>query len=394
MNPAEAVQIKEEEPTELSGNWESITSSQMEAINYSPDSSILLIRFKGGAVYRYCGVPESMVASFREAESKGTFFGKNIKNTFRGVSIAPKREAEIIPLETVQLSLPKLEEEVLSIVDQAKAIKISTQEDKVQAIDFCRGRKSVLDSFIEWFAPIKNASWAAHKKNTEKEKSIVEPNELAISIVKKKILEFDDEQERKARVERERLRQEEEAKERARREREDAERKERQRIEDEERAIEDARLKAEREKFEAEKRAQADALARAGKAQEAERVSKLAAAQAQLDKIMAENKRLTDETTRLEAERQALERMSAPIIVQLPEIATEHTEGQTNAYAWIAEVKDIRAFCRGIAEGKTPVDTITINQRKINALAKTWKGATGDHHPGLTAKEDKSIRIK
>jgi hypothetical protein len=396
MNTAEAVQTKEEEPFELSGRWESITSSQMEAINYSPDSSILLIRFKGGSVYRYDGVPEAIVSSFREAASKGTFFGKNIKQSFpyRKIDMGQTALAEIIPVDAIQLSLPKLEEEVLVIVEQAKAIKIATQEDKVHAIDFCRVRKSVLDSFIEWFAPIKKASWDAHKQNTEKEKSIVQPNELAISIVKKKILEFDDEQERRARVERERIRQEEELKERARREREEAERKERQRIEDEKRAIEDARLKAEREKLEADKKAQADALARAGRVQEAERVAKLAAAQAQLDKIMAENKRITDENARLESERQALERMSAPIIVHVQEIEAEHTEGQTNAYAWIAEVKDIRAFCRGIAEGKTPIDTITINQRKINALAKTWKGATGDYHPGLTAKEDKSIRIK
>ncbi|MHB8371035.1 MAG: hypothetical protein ACYDBP_15360 [Leptospirales bacterium] len=309
----------------------------------------------------------------------------------------PESMEEIVKFEEVkssQIELSKLEKEVQGIVDYAKALPVTCKEEAEIAVGFIRQRKSVLDAFVEWFAPIKKASWDAHKKNTEKEKSIIDPNQAAIDIVKSKLKAFDDEQERIAREERERIRREEEAKERARREREEAERKERQRIEDEKRAIEDARLKAEREKLEADKKAQADALARAGRVQEAERVAKLAAAQAQLDKIMAENKRITDENARLESERQALERMSAPIIVHVQEIEAEHTEGQTNAYAWIAEVKDIRAFCRGIAEGKTPIDTITINQRKINALAKTWKGATGDYHPGLTAKEDKSIRIK
>ncbi len=316
----------------------------------------------------------------------------------KNIDIVSQSGVEIVDLplapEPVKIELPKLEAEVLTLVDQANAMQVTTQEEANAASAWLSHRKSVLSAFLEWFAPIKEATWAAHKKNTEKEKSIKDPNEKAIEIVRGKLAAFEAEKLRKAEEEAERIRLEAVKAEQARREKEEAERKERQRIEDEARAKEEARIKAEREKLEAEKKAQADALAKAGMEAEAERIRKETAAKIELQKLLDEQKRLKEENERLEAERLAKEALEAPVYVPDPVVVVEKTEGVTGAVAWKAEVVDIRAFCRGIAEGKTPPDVITVNQRKLDALAKTWKGRTGEHHPGVRAFEDKTIRTK
>ena len=378
--------------TEKSTEWESVTSSQLSAIKYLPETETLFIRFSTGAIYQY-QIPPDVVNALRKSNSKGSFFGKEIKNSYRGKLISPPTPlAEIVSPEPVKIEMTKLEAEALTLIDQANALVVSTKEEAENALAFVRHRKSILSAFVEWFAPIKKASWDAHKKNTEKEKSIVDPNEKAISIVNAKILAFDEEQKRLARLEAERIRKEEEEKERKRREKEEEDRKERQRIEDEARAKEEARIKAEREVLEAEKKAQADALAKAGMEAEAERIRKAAAAQAELDALMAENRRIKEENDRLEEERRAKEALEAPIYIPEPVVIEEKIEGLVIPKAWKAEVIDIRALCRGIADGKTPPDVISINQAKLNALAKTWKERTGDHHPGVRAYEDRSVR--
>lgn len=59
-------------------------SSQITAIGYDAQSQTLVIRFKSnGAVYHYFDVPPATWEGFKAAESKGRFFGKNIKSVFR-----------------------------------------------------------------------------------------------------------------------------------------------------------------------------------------------------------------------------------------------------------------------------------------------------------------------
>lgn len=376
--------------------WEKVESSQLDAIHYAPSVKRLFIRFKGGGVYEYAGVPEMVVDAFRQSQSKGTFFGKQIKNAYQTKKIAvpaPAFETEIVPLEAVKPDLPKLEAEALTLIDLANSITVSNKEEAEIAVKFVQHRQSVLSAFVEWFAPIKKASWDAHKRNTEKEGSIKDPNELAIKIVKQKLLDYEAEQARIALAETNRIRAEEEARERARREKEEADRRARQKLEDEARAKEESRIRVEREKLEAEKKAQADALAKAGKEAEAENIRKRAAAEAEIQKLLDEGRRLKEENERLEEERHAQELLTAPIHVVACRIQPDKIEGLTMAYPWKAEVVDIRALCRGIAEGKTPADVISVKQSKLDALAKTWKESTGDHYPGIRGKEDRSVRI-
>ena len=413
---AEVLTHTDQEVIDIDADWEPMLSNgkpshELEAIKFFAGELLLYVRFPGGSIYRYENIPSELIENLRTSESKGSFFIKAIKNggfsykKIRDKSAPPPVEiisqsgvdAIDIPLideAPVKIELPKLEKEVLTIIDQAKTLQVTNKEEAGIAVAFIRHRRSVLDAFVEWFAPIKKASWEAHKKNTEKEKSIKEPNEEAIRIVKGKIQSYEDEKARLAEIERQRIRKEEEEKERARRAQEEAERRERQRIEDEARAKEEARLKAEREKFEAEKLEQARLLEEAGKKEQAERVLREAAAKAELQKLIDENRRLKEETEKAEKERLAQEALEAPIYIHDPILEVEKIDGLVIPKAWKAEVYDIRALCRGIADGKTPSDVISVNQSKINGLAKTWKEKTGDYHPGLKAYEDKSVRTK
>ena len=61
-----------------------VVSSQLAMIGYDPEVQTLAVAFpKGrssvGSVYLYFGVPKTCFDAFLAAESKGTYFGENIK---------------------------------------------------------------------------------------------------------------------------------------------------------------------------------------------------------------------------------------------------------------------------------------------------------------------------
>lgn len=62
-------------------------SSQIEAFGYDSSTEILAIRFPGrgatpGTVYHYAGVPADVFHQMVAAESKGKFFGSNIRGRY------------------------------------------------------------------------------------------------------------------------------------------------------------------------------------------------------------------------------------------------------------------------------------------------------------------------
>lgn len=64
-----------------------VESSQISAVGYDTNSRTLAVQFPGrgatpGSVYHYSNVPPEVFAEFQAAESKGTFFGKNIRGKF------------------------------------------------------------------------------------------------------------------------------------------------------------------------------------------------------------------------------------------------------------------------------------------------------------------------
>ena len=50
------------------------------------------IEFHSGAIYRYLGVPEDVFRRLLAAESKGRFFGANIRDKFRSERVKPRNQ--------------------------------------------------------------------------------------------------------------------------------------------------------------------------------------------------------------------------------------------------------------------------------------------------------------
>lgn len=63
-------------------NYIPCDSSQIEAIGFDADSGTLGVRFTGGSTYHYLDVPDQVASDFAAAESKGKFFGANIKGRY------------------------------------------------------------------------------------------------------------------------------------------------------------------------------------------------------------------------------------------------------------------------------------------------------------------------
>lgn len=59
-----------------------VQSSNILAIGYDEDKSILVIEFKDGSAYEYYDVPESLYYDFEAAPSHGRFAHNNIYKVF------------------------------------------------------------------------------------------------------------------------------------------------------------------------------------------------------------------------------------------------------------------------------------------------------------------------
>lgn len=70
-------------------NLITVASSTIKAIGYQEETehmkSRLTVIFNNGARYAYEGVPRDLWDRFRDAESVGRFFVKEIKSVFKGV---------------------------------------------------------------------------------------------------------------------------------------------------------------------------------------------------------------------------------------------------------------------------------------------------------------------
>ena len=62
---------------------EPVESSVLTSVGYNARARLLEIEFHSGAIYRYLDVPEEIYRRLLAAESKGHFFGANIRDKFR-----------------------------------------------------------------------------------------------------------------------------------------------------------------------------------------------------------------------------------------------------------------------------------------------------------------------
>lgn len=63
--------------------WTAVESSALQAAAYAEHQALLYLLFRSGEVYRYFDVPGWQYQEFLAADSKGRYFGRNIRGRFR-----------------------------------------------------------------------------------------------------------------------------------------------------------------------------------------------------------------------------------------------------------------------------------------------------------------------
>lgn len=64
-----------------------VQSSNLQDVGYDADSGVLEVTFKSGRRYAYHGVSPTLFHAFMAAESKGSFFAREIRGKFEGVAV-------------------------------------------------------------------------------------------------------------------------------------------------------------------------------------------------------------------------------------------------------------------------------------------------------------------
>ena len=70
-----------------------VDSSVLQAAAYLARRRWLYLRFQSGEIYRYFDFPAQQYRDFLAAESKGTYFGKYIRNHFKYERLPQSRHA-------------------------------------------------------------------------------------------------------------------------------------------------------------------------------------------------------------------------------------------------------------------------------------------------------------
>ena len=207
--------------------------------------------------------------------------------------------------------------EVLSVPDRANLIIVKDQVSLTAANQVFLDIKGLRKKIEDTFSPIISAAHRTHQEAIAQRKKIEEPLIVAERYLNGQVTAYHQEIEKKRREEEEIARQEAVKAEMARR-----------------KAEEDERTR------------QAAELEAAGAKEEAEA--------------------LLQET---------VEANQAPVEVYIPPVATPKAEleGATVKTYWHAEVTDLRALCRAVAEGKAPIACVEPNMTVLNAQARALK---------------------
>ncbi len=64
-----------------------VNSTNLSAVGYDSETKILTIEFNDGGLYEYYDVPQNIYDELMSAPSKGSFFHRFIRNTYRTVKI-------------------------------------------------------------------------------------------------------------------------------------------------------------------------------------------------------------------------------------------------------------------------------------------------------------------
>lgn len=69
-------------------------SSNLAAYRYCHATQVLAIRFKGGKVYHHKDVPADLAEAFEAAESKGSFYARQIKPNHAGELVVDAEQSQ------------------------------------------------------------------------------------------------------------------------------------------------------------------------------------------------------------------------------------------------------------------------------------------------------------
>jgi hypothetical protein len=78
----EAVEKSGWRALQVRGEFEPLSSSNLDAYRYDPGSETLWIEFHGGRIYRYDSVPQSIADGLGTAGSPGGYFHSAIKGSY------------------------------------------------------------------------------------------------------------------------------------------------------------------------------------------------------------------------------------------------------------------------------------------------------------------------
>lgn len=59
-----------------------VSSSNLQAVEYDPDTLVLRVTFKNGGQYEYEGVLQEVVDEMMSADSQGSYFHKNVRMNY------------------------------------------------------------------------------------------------------------------------------------------------------------------------------------------------------------------------------------------------------------------------------------------------------------------------
>ena len=99
----------------------------------------------------------------------------------------------------------EVETKALSIVDQAKTVKVTNPETYTAAGQIWKAIKDMMKEVSDTFDPLIEAAHLSHKKALEKKAKFYQPLDLASRSVKKLMSDYDTEQERIRKAEEDRL---------------------------------------------------------------------------------------------------------------------------------------------------------------------------------------------
>lgn len=239
----------------------------------------------------------------------------------------------------------------------AKTFKITTPEQYNGAGNSLTGIKGLMKKIQDTFDPHIKRAFDAHRALVAERKAHEAPLIEAESILKRAMVEYNNEQER--------IRQEQERKAREQAEKEQAKLREQA-------AAAEAKARAEAEEL----RKKAEEAAAAGRAEEA---AKLAAkAQTTEDKGAAKAETLQDRASLV----------ATPVIAS----STPKVAGITMRKTYSARVTDKSALIKAVAAGTAPDNVIEPNMTVLNALARSLK--EGFSYPGVELVTETGIASK